>query len=324
MSVLEFMREHLALTVIISTVLIIFIGLGSAVILAMSVQDPTPTPSPTPLPSPTINATITPIPTPLIPLNNSTVEKMSLDEFTRWVTDYYYNTTNTTTNQTFRNPMDQRNYQDWLDYMNQTHGAVSNDPGYVPGHPETANGSILFMATPIPCPTPTPIVTITPQMRERHKTVDNVVIELPPDRDGKIANIIAWDQEHTTGLYDYYSPGDHIVLVPRFINNYCPQEIKDPSITIRISKYILGQWVELQSYSWVEHVTLEAVKVDQYEGRLYNDLPAFTTVYEFDVPDKWSTQFGKIDTEGYYLIEVQVDLAWYNKACWFSKQVKIL
>jgi hypothetical protein len=323
---MDWIKEHMGIVVVSVILLLVFASIGGVAIVAMSVQDDTPTATPTIIPTLDANVTATPTitPTPIPELNNSTMPGYTINykEYIGWLYEYYgYNATPSTV-PVFVNP---ESYEAYLNWLNQTQGDVSpGNPNYVPGHPETSNGSIIFVPTPTPSPTPTPIPSINPRSREVHKIVDNVNIEIPPDREGKIANVLAWDQEHTTGLYDYYSPGDHAVIIPRFVNNYCPQNITDPTITATLSKNVLGQWVVIASYAWVEHVTIPGAPVDQYEGRLLSELPAFTTVYEFDVPDKWQTQFGKIDTAGYYLLEIQVDVPWYKQACWFSKQVKIL
>lgn len=225
---------------------------------------------------------------------------------------------------TFIDPMDQRNYQAWLDYMNQTHGVVSNDPGYVPGHPETANGSIIFLPTPIPCPTPTPIPSVDPWSRERHRIVDTVQLP-PPDYESTEAGILAWDAEHSRGLYPYYSPGDHAVIGLRFVNNYYPKEIKNPEVYLVFKKQVLGQYIDVQSARWIEEgVTIPGAQVDQYEGRLLSALPGFTTtVYEFDVPDTFKQGPWTVDSTGNYILEINV-YADNVRACWISKQVTII
>jgi hypothetical protein len=322
---MDWIKEHMGLTIISVVMVLLLISIGGVAIVVASVQDDTPTATPTVIPTPDANVTVAPTvtPTPIPELNNSTMPGYTIDykTYIGWLYDYYgYNTTPSVV-PVFVNP---ESYEAYLNWINKTHGDMSpGNPGYVPGHPETANGSIIFTVTPTPPATPTPIPVDNPRSREIHKTVDNVNMELPPDKEGSIANILAWDQEHTTGLYAYYSPGDHAVIIPRFVNNNCTQNITDPTITVTLSKYVLGQYIAVASYAWVEHVTIPGCNVDQYEGYI-RERPSFTAVYEFDVPDKWQTGFGKIDTAGYYLIEVQVDTPWYKKACWFSKQIKIL
>lgn len=326
MSFIDFLKEHVALVALVGLGCFITISIGGVAILAMSIDDTPPTPTPTV--TPTINATATPTPvpcpTPLVPINQSTGAYMTLDEYLAWVEDYYYNTTNTTKpNQTYIDPMDQRNFQAWLDYMNQTHGVSGGNDSYVPGHPETSGGTIIYLPTPIPSITPTPTPTIDPWSRERHQAQPNIALP-PPDKEGNQPGILAWDAEHSRGLYPYYTPGDHAVIQLRFVNNFYYHDMVNPTVLIVAKKQVLGEYVEVSRYSWVENVVVPAMQVDQLEGKPINNYEGFyTTIYEFDVPERY--QFGSfsLDSGGNYVMEVSVYVD-NVRACWISKMFTIV
>jgi hypothetical protein len=324
MSLLEFFRDHLALTVILAVMLFLVAGLGTAVIVAMSVdQQPTPTPAPEPTvtPTPTPEPTVTP--TPIPELNNTTMPGYTVDykEYIGWLYDYYgYNATPSVV-PVFINP---ESYEAYLNWLNQTHGDMSpGNPDYVPGHPETANGSIIFTVTPTPPPTPTPSPVDNPWSREIHKEQSTVQLP-PPDKEGSEAGILAWDAEHSRGLYPYYSPDDHAVISLRFVNNFYPSAIKNPEVFIVLKKQVLNQYIVVQQAKWIEDVVIPAVDVDQYDGRLMSELPGFTTkVYEFDIPDTVEYSGFHVDSSGNYILEISI-YADNVRACWISKQFAIV
>jgi hypothetical protein len=251
---------------------------------------------------------------------------MSLDEYMRWVTDYYYNSTNTTPRQNgtpvFIDPLSLEAYYKWKNTT--SHGDISpSNPNYVPGHPETSNGSIIYIPTPIPCPTPTPMPVDDPWSREIHQAQPNIQLP-PPDNEGNIPGILAWDAEHTRGLYPYYTPGDHAVIGLRFVNNFYPKEIKNPEVSLVLKKQVLGQYIVVQEAKWIEPITIPAIGVDQYEGHLISNLVGFnTTVYEFNVPDSIKYSGFNVDSSGNYVIEVSVYVD-NVRACWLSKMITIV
>jgi hypothetical protein len=216
-------------------------------------------------------------------------------------------------------------YSDFLKWKNATHyGEVSpNNPNYVPGHPETANGSLVYMPTPIPCPTPTPLPLDNPWSREIHQSQPNIALP-PPDKEGNEPGILAWDAEHTKGLYPYYTPGDHAVVQLRFVNNYYYKDMVNPTVYIVVKKQVLGEYIEVSSISWIEKVTIPGIQIDQLEGHPINTYEGFnTTVYEFDIPDRYKFSGFSLDSSGNYIMEVSIYVD-NVRACWISKMFTIV
>lgn len=289
-------------------------------------KNPTPTPVPSFMPSPTViingsgigmvngsaGANTSPTPSPTPPSGVWT----DYDAWVTWVADYYYHSERPEA-MPHINPLSMEAWELW---KREQAGLACVTPKPFDG---TEYGVRIYVPTPIPCPTPTPVPTVDPWSRERHRIVDTVQLP-PPDYESTEAGILAWDADHSRGLYPYYSPNDHAVIGLRFVNNYYPKEIKNPEVYLVFKKQVLGQYIDVQSARWIEEgVTIPGAQVDQYEGRLLSTLSGFTTtVYEFDVPDTFKQGPWTVDSTGNYILEISV-YADNVRACWISKQVAI-
>ncbi len=330
MSLFEFLKDHPALVLIVGGLIFIVVGLGSAIFVAMSTQGE-PGPEATPLPiasatiAPTPASTPEPTPKPVIMVAPQPWHGEDYDQYIRDLEAFYNITETPKENRTFPDPLHYKTAQILMNYSSSN--TASHNPGYVEGHPETANGSLIFLPTPKPTPPPIPTPTPNPFSMEKHtKLLDVDQQYIPaPDHTGTTAGILAYDPGHSHGIYPYYYQGDITAIQLHFVNDQYKEAIDKERIELTIQKQVLGQYVTVisNSYDYTRHIA--PASVDQYYGTTdKTKLPGFTTdVISFEIPRSFNFGGAAIDTRGSYILTVTVYVDGIQ-ACKISQDLAIL
>jgi hypothetical protein len=302
------------------------------VLPVVNAHKPVPTPEPTATPTPTAMPTIMPTPTAIAnasdDISNSSKGNLvpapwsgeNYDEYIREL-EKFYNVSDT--------PRENRTFPDPIQFQMMLNLTVlSNNTGYVPGHPETANGTLIFIPTPIPSPTPVPTPTPNPYYMEKHtelRDADAHYLVPNPDHTGTTPYILAYDAAHSHGIYPYYYKEDVTAIQLRFVNNQYKKNITKEHVDLVLQKQILGQFVTVKELSFDYNYFIPEVYVDQYEGNTdVSRLPGFMTeVISFEIPKEYEFGSLKVDTHGNYVLNIYI-YADDILACKISQDVCII
>jgi hypothetical protein len=126
----------------------------------------------------------------------------------------------------------------WIWKNSTKNNTLPNNPWYVPGHPETQPGYIIYTPTPVPTPTPTP----TPDPWDSYKHLPLRTWEYLPPNDYTAVNAnesLFWNMYRSKGLEDFYhnDPGycDNPMFHLEFLSRYL-DEVKEPYVSITFEK----------------------------------------------------------------------------------------